>query len=189
MPPDTGTCDDGVTHDGGVCAPPASPPPPRDPVPVTASCTSYCDQMMGGGQVLCPGIYDSIDQCQQYCSRANWPADNGGLDNGDTFACRQHYIDRAVTGAGGPQVKAMACQTAGFNDTHTLCGDSCDRFCRAWSGICGGDAATCSRTCESQGTTQADCRFTWLLLALTDQRYCASVGFDSTCMLPDCVSP
>ena len=185
--------------DGGACAAPTGPSQGPTPVIPTPECNDYCNQIIGsvdGGPPLCPGSYESVDQCQQYCTRAEWMA-GAPKDMGDTMACRLYALSQADP-AHIPQSSLMRfCSEAGASggasrlDTNgcgmtSLPPGTCTTFCNALAKICPNNGNACLTACQSAPLTEPACRFPWLVRAATDQRYCALVDFAGSCLPPGC---
>jgi len=184
-----GLCGDGP-HDVVTCARPEGEPGPGD-VPslpaVSDNCKGYCDAVLGtadGGQPFCPGSYPSIEKCQRYCMLAGWQA---GSNTGDTTTCREYQITKAQLGLLKDHV--AVCLSAGPSGGDG-CGQPCQNFCNVKVAICGGDFIQCRDSClllnQQPGSPDPSCRFSWLLLAASDRRYCPALDFDSMCVLPEC---
>ncbi len=197
-----GGCDDAgheTAVDARKCDQPADPPQPRAPEMPSPACIDYCNQIIGsadGGPPLCQGAYESIDQCQQYCAKAAWPA-GSGLVMDDSMACRLYNLNDARAFGGVPPVLRRDCGAAGPNggssrtDSMACLASNtppgmCTTFCNALTKICPANASGCLAACQSAAATEPACRFPWLVRAATDQRYCALVDYAGSCLPPGC---
>jgi hypothetical protein len=188
-----GECDDGGLHDDAglpACVPPTGDPAPGEIPMVTATqnCKDYCSMVFTtqpGGALVCPGLYQNITECQQFCTQAGWPLPDNATDS---IMCREKYLGRAV-GLIGVGLE-MACEAAGpINGDPTACQNSdgvCGKFCRALAGICRVEANACIDTCAGAAAGKVTCRAPWLLRAASDTRYCKLL--DPT-VVPSCVVP
>ncbi len=199
-----GGCDDGGQHDTGVgvdaqiCSPPPDPPEMRTVAAASQACVDYCNRIVGssdGGAPLCQGIYDSVDQCFNYCTLAAW-APGSANDSADTMGCRIDALAKAEQNTPQSNARAIYCAAAGPSGGAgaMTCGaniphGTCPTFCNAWANICPGhDAGACLTACQSAPVTEPSCRFPWLLRATSDERYCDSLDYTGAgaCLPPGC---
>jgi len=195
-------CDDAgheTAVDAQKCEQPPDPLQPQIPVTPTTACIDYCNRIVGssdGGVPLCSGSYESVDQCQQYCTRAAW-IDGTSNDQDNSMSCRMYDVGFAqMFRTLLPATAAMYCDGAGpsggapggVNPCGTSkAGGMCKTFCDAWAKICPpGDATACLTACQGQPSGASACRFPWLLRAAVDPRYCATVDFAASCVPPGC---
>jgi hypothetical protein len=167
-------------------------------VMVSTACQSYCDEIfssVGTRTTLCPGIYSNIGECQRYCALV-WGDSNGQM-SGDSLDCRKQKLEQAkgVAMSGGDP--SSWCTSAGpASGQGGQCGLPCAIFCNALNHLCSAGSSDAGTACMDQcvgkmnaSSQEPNCRFDWLRLAASDQRYCDSVAYTSTCTPPACVGP
>jgi hypothetical protein len=116
-------------------------------------------------------------------------------DSGDTIACRNRYLEMAKTFT-DPRARAPKCDIAGPSAGTTSGGTAgecagaaglCVKYCNAWSAICEKDRNTCVAACSTLTPPLTTCRFTWLVAASADRRYCAWLDLAAPfCLVPGC---
>ncbi len=143
----------------------ADPPQPglRSAEP---ACIDYCNQIIGsadGGPPLCQGSYESIDQCQQYCARAQWTAGTA-MDMKDSMGCRLYSLNDARSLLGmSPMMLQKDCAAGGPSGGSgpTACGLTnappgvCTTFCNALAKICPDNASGCLTACQNASVVGA----------------------------------
>jgi hypothetical protein len=154
------------------------------PVPKTP-CEAFCDRVTH----RCDDYpqYPGEASCVAVCE--TWP-EGAGHDNESTLACREHHLEETLSDP------ASHCAHAGPSGGGA-CGSPCESFCALALALCpeAYDAASpCLPACDlfddggvwSSSTSAGDtlqCRFTWVVRAVSDAEACAHVGVESPACL------